>query len=177
MARRRYRRYRRKIGKWSPNIQSLYIEGTASPSTPEEYFFMNSFDLATNPKQQATLTSQTYTVKNIEVSGNIETISSSSNWNIEEVTYYIMYLPEGHPISSSLPYEHPEWILAYKYYGSAVISNSGSSSNIPPKVKTRLAHKLQTGDKIIFMFNAKNASNANIDVKFQGIVRWWTKAN
>lgn len=177
MARRRYRQrsYRRR-GRWSSNIQNLFLTGTAQPSTQTEPYFGDSVTLAQNPGQSQSV-SQQYTVKNVEVSGNIETISSSSNWNIEEVTYYIMYVPEGYAISTALPFQHPEWIMAYKYYGSAVISNTGSSSNIPPKIKTRLSRRLNTGDSIIFLYIAKNVSSSPVEVKFQGLVRWWTKAN
>lgn len=151
--------------------------GTAQPTSTENVYFGDSVTLAQNPGQNSSTVSQQYTVKNIEVSGNIETISSSANWNIEEVTYYIMYVPEGYAISTNLPFQHPEWIMAYKYYGAAVVSNTGSSSNIPPKIKTRLSRRLNTGDSIIFMYIAKNVSTQPVEVKFQGLVRWWTKAN
>ena len=78
MARRRYTRYRRRKGRWSANIQRL-INWTAPPNL---VIF-----------SQKSTVSQQYTVKNIEVAGQleIETSTASSNLaDIEELTYYII---------------------------------------------------------------------------------------
>lgn len=174
MARRRIRRYRRRRGRWSANIQRINQSGSAEAAS----LFGDTVTLAQNPAQSQTTVSQQYTVKNIEVSGQLEVQGSTSNAAlIEELTYYIMYVPEGYPIGLDLPFTHPEWIMAYKYAGQASHSNTTSSLNQPPKIKTRLSRRLNTGDSIIFMYTAQNINTSSFNVKFQGLVRWWTKAN
>lgn len=174
MARRRIRRYRRRRGKWSANIQRINQSGQALANS----IFGDTVTLAQNPAQSNTTVSQQYTVKNIEVSGQLETtIGSAPANNVEELTYYIMYVPEGYPISLDLPFLHPEWIMAYKYAGQSTHNTATSGLVQPPKIRTRLSRRLNTGDSVIFMYTAQNNSVNNFDVKFQGLVRWWTKAN
>ena len=62
---RRYRNYNRRNyrGKWSPNIQELLT--TEISSTPGTFFA--TYTLATNPVQDNTTVSQTYTVKNFSI--------------------------------------------------------------------------------------------------------------
>ena len=181
MARRRSRRYyRRKTGKWSSNIQNIRLTGPVNAATTENptVFFGDSYTLAQNPGQINTTVSQTFTGKNIEVSGQLEAEGSSSAfaYGVEDITYYIMYVPEGYPIGLNLPYQHPEWIMAYKYLGQGMASTT-SSTTPPPKIKTRLSRKLNTGDSIIFLYTCNNRATSPGTVKFNGLVRWWTKAN
>lgn len=174
MARRTRRRFRRKAGRWSPNIQQIRLSGTAEANSN----FGDSITIAQNPGQSNTTVSQKYTVKNVEISGlfEIDTTSTASGSLIEQLTYYIMYVPEGYPININLPTNHPEWILAYKYVGQSY-NNSSTLYDQPPKISTRLARKLNTGDSIIFLYTGTNISENNIGVKFTGLTRWWTKAN
>jgi len=167
--RRRYRRRYRNKGRWSSNITKIRMTGTALPGQ----IFGDTFTVAQNPVQSSTTVSQQYTVKNIEITGELE----SNNLEVEDITYYIMYVPEGYPIDLNLPYNHPEWIMAYKYVGSAFDYSAVSSSNAQvPKIKTRLARKLNSGDSIIFMIRGHNYSTST-NVEYSGLVRWWTKAN
>lgn len=165
------RRYYRSKGRWASNIQSLNLSGSASESSR----FGDSFTIAQNPGQSNSSVAQTYTVKNIEISAQLE-VGDSTPAPIEDISYYIMYVPEGYPISIDLPYNHPEWIMAYKYIGQT-FGNTQSSTYQPPKIKTRLARKLNTGDSIIFLYNGLNSSNNPHQVRLLGLVRWWTKAN
>lgn len=171
MARRRYRRYRRRRGRWSANIQQLNLTGAAHAGTR----FGDSVTIAQNPVQTTTTVSQQYTVKNIEVTGLLE--SAGSNANIDDIAYYIMYVPEGYAISLDLPFNHPEWIMAYKYIGQSSSVNSSNAFYEPPRIKTRLSRRLNTGDSVIFLYNGLNSSAGGTDIKFNGLVRWWTKAN
>lgn len=174
MARRRYRRYRRSKSRWSANIQRIRSTGEALP----DQVFGDTVTIAQNPVQSNTTVSQQYTVKNIEVSGQLESANlETSSYNIEDIAYYIMYVPEGYPINLELPYAHPEWIMAYKYIGQGS-SAYDTGPYQPPKIKTRLSRRLNTGDSIIFLYTGNNADTTNtIPVKFNGLVRWWTKAN
>lgn len=184
MARRRYRRYRRRSGRWSPNIVKLNDNIQASPG---EWF--GESDLALNPAQVSTGVSQVFTVKNIEITFTLETSYSTSASQIESVTAYIMYVPQGMNVTSSYYAEHPEYILAYKYLGSPTtysINNTSSTTTAVPesqnyqpyRVRSRLSRKLQTGDRIILYLQGSNENQSQSPLLLlSGLVRWWTKAN
>ena len=167
---RRRRFYRRKTGKWSSNIERINLSGTTTAGVR----FGDSYVIAQNPGQNNSSVSQQYTVKNIEVSAQLEAPTPSND--IEEICYYIMYVPEGYPVGLQLPFTHPEWIMAYKFIGQGASATQASNYQTP-KIKTRLSRRLNTGDSIIFLYTGNNVSNQNVDIKFSGLVRWWTKAN
>lgn len=168
----RYRKYSRRYrsGRWSPNIKSfpsgsITVEGSST-------FFATTV-LCTNPAQNDTTVSQRYTVKNIETSFVIE--SGTTNTTIENLTAYIMYVPQGMTIDVSYDVDHPEYILNYKFIGSP--SPDGGQQYQPSRVKSRLARKLNTGDSIILYIKGYNLGTASSTLEYHGLVRWWTKAN
>lgn len=164
---RRYRRYR-KTGRWSTNISRI---ATTDPALQGP--FANSITIAQNNTSTSSSTiSQTFTVKNVEVSGILE-----AQGNIDNIEYYIMYVPQGYAIGTNLPFEHPEWIMAYKFVGKNSYPNYADSAAQPVKVKTRLSRKLNTGDSLIFFYCGINNNNVSVPINMQALVRWWTKAN
>lgn len=177
MARRRYRRYRRRSGKWSSNI--VKISSTNIATSGE---FSNEEDLAVNPIQVNTGVSQTFTVKNLEITFTIEAQPGSvSLYGLEAITAYIMYVPQGMTVNAGYYADHPEYIMAYKYIGSP--AGDASTTNVlgqqyqPYKIRSRLSRKLQTGDKIILYIQGSNPGESNLNYDISGIVRWWSKAN
>ena len=64
-----------------------------------------------------------------------------------------------------------------KFLGSPDVETQEDSKAYrnPLKIKTRLARRLQTGDKIILLVTGSNSSNATKTISFSGIIRWWTK--
>ena len=177
---RRYRKYtRRGRGRWSANIKTL-TKQTIQATTGS---FFGITDLCLNPIQSDTTVSQQYTVKNIEISFEIEgpqnNIGNTSG--VEGLTSYIMFVPQGMTVTETYPNTHPEYIMAYRFLGSPNLelsSSSGLSLNPgrnPLRVKTRMARRLQTGDKIILLVVGQ--SSVELNLEFNGIVRWWTKAN
>lgn len=184
MARRRYfRRFRRRSGKWAPNIQEI---GTTTIATTANSTFYQSFTLAFNPTQVNTAVSQAYTVKRIEVSFYIDSDVQANNNVVEDITAYIMYVPQGMTITAAYNLQHPEYIMAYKFLGSPSIDNAANSTSVvfsgqqyqPTRVTTRLSRKLQSGDSVILFIKGNNTSNSiNYNFDFHGLVRWWTKAN
>ena len=143
----RYRKYtRRARGRWSANITNIQqnVQG-ADPGS-----FYSSAVLCTNPVQNYSSVSQQFTVKNIETQFDLEAEFSGSSNNIENLSAYIMFLPQGYQITETLPFTHPEWIMAYRYYGSPNLDTE-QPGRLPVKVKTRLSRRLQTGDAIIFL--------------------------
>lgn len=181
MARRRYRRYyKRKSGSWAANIQEVGNNLNASTGT-----WSAAETIMTNPTQQNTFVSQTFTVKNIEISFNIDYESSTGGMGnyIEGVTAYIMFVPQGMDVTNDYNLQHPEYIMTYKYLGSPSNEYTGSGSQLanqqyqPFRVKSRLSRKLQTGDSIILFLKGVNQSQTEIIFRLSGLIRWWTKAN
>lgn len=174
MARKSYRQRRRyRKGRWSSNIKDINDEQTLTPGQNG-----TSVDLCLNPYQNNLTVSQQYTVKNIELSVYLETVA---DYGVEDVQHYIMFVPQGMNLTTNYNLEHPEYILAYYYQGNPIndYNSNSTSGNIgfKLKIKTRMARRLQTGDRIVYFWKARNDSERNIDVRCGGLVRWWTKAN
>lgn len=170
MARRRYRRYRRRSGKWSANIFEInQQEISASP-----FDWSGTATLATNPSQTNLGVSQTYTVKNFDISFTIE---SSAPTTLEAITVYIMFVPQGMNVSETYNVDHPEYIMNYKYLGSPTVAGTGETQQFQPiRVRSRLSRKLNTGDSIVLFLKGYNTAAA-ATIQLSGLVRWWTKAN
>ena len=174
MAKYRRRRYRRKTGRWAPNIVKVSNQLLA----PFGEFGLSE-DLAINPIQSNTGVSQTYTTKNFEITFTIE--SGELGGILESITVYVMYVPQGMNVGSDYYAQHPEYIMAYKYLGSpGNVSNNNYDAGQkyqPYKIKSRLSRKLQTGDKVILFVQGSNPGNNTVAFCLDGIVRWWSKAN
>lgn len=166
------KRYRSK-GRWSSNIKTLTSQDIIA--TANSSFFSTS-DLCANPIQVESSVSQQYTVKNIELSYEIE---ANNFYYIEGLTAYIMYVPQGMTITETYPNQHPEYIMAYRFLGSPNRDDNPNDmpTRLPSRIKTRLARRLQTGDKIVLLVVGLNEYNQQQTLKFNGLIRWWTKAN
>lgn len=167
MARRRRRYYKHK-GRWSANIKNI----NSSINTIANSSFYGFITLCENPAQNDSTVSQQYTVKNVEYNYKISSTNAS---DLENIQTYIMFVPQGYTITETLPFTHPEWIMAYKYLGGPDASTE--YYRLPQKIKTRLSRRLQTGDRIIYMVVGNNDSGNNVQITNRGIIRWWTKAN
>lgn len=181
MARYRRRRsyFRRRSGRWAPNIVKISAQNDALSGE-----FFNTEDLALNPPQINTGVSQAFTVKNFEITFTIEPTVTQSISALESITAYIMYVPQGMAINSGYYAEHPEYIMAYKYLGSPGNYFAPSTSYIqetqqyqPYRIRTRLSRKLQTGDRIILYIQGSNEDTTTRQYRIDGLVRWWSKAN
>lgn len=161
----RYRRYRR--GRWSSNITELnhialtFASGESSATAT----------LVTNPAQSNLSTSQTYTVKNIELNYLME----GNPTNTDNINVYIMFVPQGMNVSSDYNIQHPEYIMAHRMQGNGAYNNQQYFQ--PLRIKTRLARRLNTGDSIILFIKMLNSSNSDEGTQLNGIVKWWSKAN
>lgn len=182
---RRYRKYsRRRATRWAPNIVKV---SNLNDATIGEFY--NTEILAQNPVQANTGVSQTFTVKNFEITFTIEPMTPDAVTSLESITAYIMYVPQGMNVTSLYYAEHPEYIMAYKYLGSPAgtipygtstgFSVRESQQYQPIKIRSRLCRKLQTGDSVILFIQGSNASpnNSSQQYNIDGIVRWWSKAN
>lgn len=170
--RRSRRRYSRKA-RWAPNI----TEFNATETAPAGDVFSYTQTLATNPVQVATLVSQTYTVKNFEISFTID-LTNATTTAIEDLAVYIMYVPQGMNVGTDYNIQHPEYIMNYKFIGSPSYDGSTTGQQYQPiKVKTRLSRKLQTGDSVILYVKGRNQSSSSYGLEFHGLIRWYTKAN
>lgn len=181
MARKSVRKYyKRNRGKWAANIQEL----SNTVITNAQGVNFNSYTLAFNPTQINTAVSQTFTVKNFEISSVIniplEQAGTLRHW--EDFAAYIMFVPQGMQVTTSYNNQHPEYIMAYKFLGKPSNEYSATGQQYQPvKVKTRLSRKLQSGDSII-LFLKWNYTNPEMPqeapkAEIHGLYRWWTKAN
>lgn len=176
MARRRYRRYRTRRGKWAANLQEI---NTTTVLAPPSSTFYQTFVLSFNPTQINTSVSQVFTVKNLEVSFYIDATLNSNTEDIEDVAAYIMFVPQGMTVTENYNLQHPEYIMSYKFLGSPSTDEGGVGQQYQPtKIRTRLSRKLQSGDNVILFIKGNNTSQSiQRSFAFHGLVRWWTKAN
>ena len=136
----------RKRTKYSPNILDI---GPDTITFPSAGWFGTSITLATNPTQSNLTTSSVTKVKNFEVAIDFTT-GINNQLNVENLQFYIMFVPEDMAVDTNYPLRHPEYILAYRYYGGPGIENtSGPTFEKTFKVRTRMARNLNTGDKVI----------------------------
>lgn len=170
MARKISRRYRRRRGRWSVNIKNIEQSHSLQPGING-----NSIDLCLNPIQSDITVSQQYTVKNIELSVFSEQIDNNLAGDIEGIEHYIMYVPQGMNLTTEYNLEHPEYIMAYYYQGNPVDDKTPTGYRL--KIKSRMARRLQTGDRIIYFYKCRNTYTQQISLNTRGLVRWWTKAN
>lgn len=188
MARKAYRQRRRfRRARWAPSIQEI-----AQNIIPETDIFFSASTLMQNPAQNVSLVGQVFTVKNIEITFNIDTELAGQQGAqepnvIENLCAYIMFVPQGMAISQDYNLQHPEYIMAYKYIGSPSNENPHNTTSgvnfgqqyQPIRVKTRLSRKLQTGDGVILFIKGINQVPTVYQprLRVSGLVRWWTKAN
>ena len=181
MARRRRSRRSYRKGRWSANIKQIAYQDTTDLNDGQ---FFSSLTICANPVQSDNTVSQQYTVKNIQLALTVETNQLNIIEYIENLCGYIIYVPQGMTITSDYPFQHPEYIMAYKFYGSPAPEYSGNGATnmyskvYPLRVRTRLARRLQTGDSVVFMLTGRGEVNTEAkDLQINGLVRWWTKAN
>lgn len=170
MAKKTIRRFRRK-GRWAANISE--IQNTQISASPQK--FSATTTLTTNPVQSNTTVSQIYTVKNFEISFTMDIGSGSTIGYIESLAFYIMFVPQGMNVGEDYNLQHPEYIMAYRYYGQPM-SDSGNEV-VPFRLKTRMARRLNTGDSIILFITGFNEYSSAQNLKLNGLIRWWTKTN
>lgn len=172
--RRRYRNYKKNT-RWSANLRNILVQNIAAPGTST---FQSNTTLCSNPPQATDMVTTVYTVKNIEFNGNIIVTGTGATTNrIEDITAYIMYVPQGMTVGPDYDQNHPEYILAMKYYGKPQYITPDLPFNNPIRVKTRLARKLQSGDSIILYIKGVNLNTVSYSLEYSGITRWWTKSN
>lgn len=174
MARYRKRRYYRKKGNWSANIKKISHVNLQAPTNSWAF---NTI-LASNPVQSEASVSQIFTVKNVEFTFQIENTTTKGQY-VEGITVYIMFVPQGMTVDVGYPQDHPEYIMAYRFIGSSETESTNNNNGVrnPLRVKTRLARKLNTGDKIVAFFDGYNSSSETVNFEVNGILRWWSKAN
>ena len=174
----RYRRYRRRRrqSRWSSNIVDI---GPNTFILQPESFSATEYTLVTNPAYNNQVGNNIYTVKNVEVCMNFDAPGQQHTSPIENLQFYIMYVPESMAVGDDFAIKHPEYIMAMRYYGEPGNDAASNSFRSPAiRIKSRLSRKLNTGDRIIlFIRGANTSTSATATATYGGIVRWWTKAN
>ena len=178
MARRSYKLRRRRRGsRWAANIQEI-SQSIANIGANGKW--MRDYTLAFNPTQLNTAVSQVFTVKNFEITFNIDVATTEQNVlaNLEDICAYIMFVPQGMNVTTDYNIQHPEYIMAYKFLGSPNNDFNGQQYQ-PFRIKSRLSRKLQSGDqvKLILVGNNTSSTLTISGLEIHGVYRWWTKAN
>lgn len=172
MARRRYRRYYKRKGKhWSTRLTSINVSQSAAPNVT--FFIFRT--LATNPAQDDNTVSQRFTVKNVHCNIAIEAGNPGFSSGIENLQHYILFIPQGFTLTENTPFEHPEWIMAHRFLGSPQPDDNPGYA--PAVIRSRLARKLDTGDRVVYLLLGGNTSTESQTISVNGLVKLNTKAN
>lgn len=172
------RRYRRR-GTWSSNLKNFLGSQSASPNS--QYIIYQN--LCQNPESTDITVSQKYTIKNVNCSVQLNAPSSTSVQYLDSFQAYIMFVPQGYiPTGTpsaygNLPFDHPEWILAHKFIGQVL---EPQENNKPFRITSRLARKLDSGDRIVLIILGRNTApltGSSYQIDYQGLVKFNTKAN
>lgn len=102
MAKKTIKKYYRRKGRWSANIRNI----SDSQINIEVGNFYFTTTLTTNPAQSTSTVSQQYTVKNFELSFSLDLNNNATpnlGSNIENIIFYVMYVPQGITVDSNLP--------------------------------------------------------------------------
>lgn len=172
MARYRRRRFYKRKGKWSTRLTNINVSQEVNGGVT---FFVYR-TLATNPAQDDNTVSQRFTVKNVQCQIEIQQISGTPA-SINFCQQYILFIPQGYELTANTPYEHPEWIMAHRYLGSP---EPNDTPYFPAqRFTTRLARKLDTGDRVVYLFTGSNTTNEGnfATINVNGVVKLNTKAN
>jgi hypothetical protein len=170
------RRYRRK-GIWSSRINTVYEGQTAGAG--DQYILQGN--LVQNPAQNENTISSKYTVKNIDFQFEILQNPGQGDYAAQMFSVYIMYVPQGYVPTGvpsayfDLPNNHPEWIMAHRYIGNLYPQAGNYRSKFT--MSSRLARKLDTGDRIIYLAIGQNGSGASATVSLKGLVKYNSKSN
>ena len=173
---RRYRKYTRRRHIWSSRLQNFSGEQLAAQNVD----FVIYYNLCSNPVQTQDTVSQKYTVKNINCQMEIAGPGLEMG-SIENLQAFICFIPQGYVPTGTpsayadVPYNHPEWIMAHRYFGSC--QNDSVPYYPPLRLRTRLARKLDTGDRIVLIILGKNNYQGTAQIEYQGVVKYVTKAN
>lgn len=173
---RRYRKYsRRAHGKWSPNITRLGPNTFNIGGQSREHVIHT---LIENPVYENTKANNVLRTKNVECTIEFESPANTGSIFLESCTAYIMFLPEGYITNNDTPIQHPEWIMAYQFFGSPMAEYDEPQTLKPLKrIRSRLSRNLNTGDRIVLFIEGTNTANTTLQLQYQGLLRWWTKAN
>ena len=163
---------------WSTRISN--VEGYQSASGGNKYII--NYNLCQNPAQSDSTVSNKFTVKNIDLQLEVGIENAGQNTDLEDFQVFICYVPQGYVPSGTpslyenVPYDHPEWIMVHRYVGLPLADSS--TSYLPLHIKSRLARKLDTGDRIVLIILGKNTSTStSYQIVYRGIVKYNTKAN
>ena len=169
------KRFFKRKGRWSSNLQYIPNSSIIFPASQESIY---TLDLCSNPTQDSTRVSQQYTVKNVKFSFQVETTLEAGFTGIESLIGYIMFVPQGMTVTVDYPKYHPEYIMGMRFWGSPEYENvSIGGIRNPLSITSRLARRLQTGDKIMFILYGRNTGSSQQQVNINGVLRWNTKAN
>lgn len=160
----------------------MNFSGSQSAAGGSNYIIYQN--LCQNPAQDVDTVSQLFTVKNINCQVDIEL--DGTNKTVENLQAYVMFVPQGYVPTGApsayetLPFDHPEWIMTHRFYGSPTRESTTLTPGFPPlRLTSRLARKLDTGDRIILLILGTNTGTleSGVTIDYHGLVKFNTKSN
>ena len=175
----RVQKYYRRKHDWSTRISNIGGAQSVAPNAKAIIYY----NLCQNPAQTDTTVSNKYTVKNVDLQLEVSVANESGgNGLLENFQVFICYIPQGYiPTGTpsayeNVPFDHPEWIMTHRYIGCPLGDNS--TSYLPLHIKSRLARKLDTGDRVVMIIlGANQGTSSNTTIDYRGLVKYNTKAN
>jgi hypothetical protein len=168
MAKRNNRRRQSLPTPWLSRLKLVYSlgEDSANPISLAELLY--------------TVPSETGNIPTSLVVGgvNLTCTAEESQEGISDLCVAIMRIPQGFPIPSyssgqglKLIDDHPEWVIAYKYLGSPMIS--GSSQQFQPiRIRSNKRVRLYSGDRIAAVTQfVKDTTTGGMNFYLNGEVR------
>lgn len=160
--------------KWAKQFNSLTNEGYTVDGNSE---FSYNIQLCENPANGSNMVPTPRYFKRVKLSFEIETKkseNSADDYNIEGLTGFIVYVPEGISPGPNIIRQHPEWVLGSRFYGGLSIEDQNASYKIFT-LYTKLCKKLLSGDKIYIIFTGRNTGSSQVNVYFNLFIEFYTR--
>lgn len=157
-----YRRFYRKK-KWSPVLLQDGLAFTLPPAqggAPGRNFY-NVILSANSANTTAPPTATVLKVANFRLSLDLNPPSGFQGAG----KMFVVYVPEDVNVSASLPYNHPEWVMAWKTFEPG---QTDPQSTIT--MSSRMRRNLNSGDRIVLLLDMLNFSTAPEGVQFVGAI-------
>jgi len=172
------------VRSYAPVIRRYHGSSTAT-ITLVSNSWSSSYVLTQNSSNidtEGTVTPIKYSIRRGVFNCSVEVPTDMQKY-FDNLSCYIMKLPEGVNGSSSIPQEHPEWVLGWKFIGSPLGSNTNTVQPLAPiSVRFNKGCTLYSGDRLCAVFvghlNGFNGSSPqSTDVICDGVYQFYVKAN
>jgi hypothetical protein len=169
-------RRNRNLDLWCPNFFKINY-GDNVPAANGT--FTASHIVAFNTEESGTTFPRKVRIRNVDLTANLETMATTSS-AFDNVTVAFMKIPQGFSVdntSDATLVKHPEWVLAYKYIGSPVVT-SESQQYQPIRIRSNKSITLYPGDGLYLVVTGTKAATQSVATIYtNGLVKYFTRVN